>query len=52
MERRGEETHITTDEARGGENTHIVRWVLAISLLLAIGALTIIWVTGAIVTPQ
>ncbi|NLR39981.1 MULTISPECIES: hypothetical protein [unclassified Novosphingobium] len=52
MERRGEETHITTDEARGGEGLNVVRWVLLISLVLAIGALTVIWVTGALTTPQ
>ncbi len=51
MERQGEETHITTEEARGGRTNHVVRWVLAISLLLAMSALTIIWVTGAVVTP-
>ncbi|MBB3860215.1 hypothetical protein GGQ88_001481 [Novosphingobium hassiacum] len=52
MEHQGEETHITTDEARGGEGLNVVRWVLAISLFLAIVALTIIWVTGAMTTPQ
>ena len=52
MERQGEETHITTDEVRGGEALNVVRWVLLISLILAIGALTVIWVTGALTTPQ
>ncbi|MEL0251976.1 MAG: hypothetical protein VW935_08510 [Novosphingobium sp.] len=52
MERQGEETHITTDEVRGGEGLNVVRWVLLISLILAIGALTVIWVTGALTTPQ
>lgn len=47
MERQGDEVHIETDEARGGSTPHIVRYVLAISLLLAIGALTLIWVTVA-----
>ncbi len=51
MERHGNETHITTEEVRGGRTNHVVRWVLAISLLLAIAALTIIWVTGAVVRP-
>lgn len=51
MERQGNETHITTEEARGGRSNHVVRWVLGISLLLAIIALTIIWVTGAVMTP-
>lgn len=52
MERHGEETHITTEEARGGEGLNVLRWILAISLILAIGALTIIWVTGAMTTAQ
>lgn len=51
MERHGDETHITTEEVRGGETKHILRWILAISLVLAIAALTIIWVTGALTTP-
>jgi len=52
MERHGEETHITTDEGRGGETPHIVRYVLVISLFLAIAALTLIWVTGAMTSDQ
>jgi hypothetical protein len=47
MERQGDEVHIETDEARGASTPHIVRYVLAISLLLAIAALTLIWVTRA-----
>jgi hypothetical protein len=52
MERQGEEVHIETTEARGGSTPHIVRYVLVISLLLAIGALTLIWVTGAVTSDQ
>lgn len=52
MERQGDEVHIETDEARGASTPHIVRYVLAISLLLAIGALTLIWVTGAATSDQ
>lgn len=52
MEKQGEETHITTDEARGGEGLNVLRWMLAVSLVLAIAALTIIWVTGSLTTPQ
>ena len=47
MERQGEEVHITTDEARGGSTPHIVRYVLGISLVLAIAALSFIWIFGA-----
>ena len=52
MERHGEEVHITTEEARAGSTPHIVRYVLAISLFLAIAALSLIWITGALSGPQ
>ncbi len=52
MQRQGEEVHIDTDEARGGETPHIVRYVLLIGLILAIGALSLIWITGAATSPQ
>ncbi|MFM9937452.1 MAG: hypothetical protein ACKVOL_14800 [Novosphingobium sp.] len=48
MYREGEETHLSTDEARGGETSGVMRWVLLIGLLLAASAMTIIWVTGAL----
>ena len=48
MEKRGEEVHIQTDEARSGSTPHIVRYVLVISLLLAIAFLSITWITGAL----
>lgn len=47
MERQGNETHLNTDEARGGESTGVMRWVLAVSLLLAIALLSAIWIFGA-----
>lgn len=37
-----QETHIGTDQARAGSTPHIVRYVLAISLALAILAMVII----------
>lgn len=51
MERKGDEVRLTTDEARGGTTPHIVRYVLLFSLLLAIVALTLVWTTGALITP-
>lgn len=48
MERQGNEVHIHTDEVRGGSTPHIVRYVLAISLALAVAALSLIWITGAL----
>ncbi|MCK9540667.1 MAG: hypothetical protein M0R03_01395 [Novosphingobium sp.] len=50
MERRGDEVHVTDEEARSGSTPHIVRYVLMISLLLAILALSAIWITGALGT--
>ena len=43
MERHGDEVHITTEEARGGRTTKVMRFVLAISLLLAVVALALVW---------
>jgi len=50
MERHGDEVEMETDEARGGSTPHIVRYVLIISTSLAIVALTIIWVTGSLLS--
>jgi hypothetical protein len=52
MERQGDEVHVETDEARGGATPHVVRYVLVIGLFLAIAAMTLIWVTGALSVPQ
>lgn len=48
MQREGDEVHIDTDEARGGSTPNVVRWVLAIGLLLAIVLLSATWITGAL----
>ena len=48
MQRQGEEVHVETNEARSGNTPHIVRYILAISLFLAIAALSLIWITGAL----
>jgi len=50
MDRQGDEVHVETNEARGGSTPHIVRYILAISLFLAIAALSLIWITGALTT--
>ena len=52
MERRGDEIHLETEEARSGEMSNVVRYVLVITLVLAIAALSIIWITGAATSPQ
>jgi hypothetical protein len=48
MHREGEEVHITTDEARGGETGHGVRYVLGIGLATAVVALSAIWILQAV----
>jgi len=52
MHREGNEVHVTDDEARGGSTPHIVRYVLLVSLILVILALSAIWMTGASNAPQ
>lgn len=53
MERHGEEVELTTTEASGGSTPHIVRYVLAISLGLAVVAMSVAWMTGSLSTaPQ
>ena len=42
------ETRIDETDAKAGSNEGVVRWVLLFSLLLAIIAMTVIWVTGAL----
>jgi hypothetical protein len=41
-------TRIDETDAKAGSREGVVRWVLAISLVLAIGAMTLVWVTGAL----
>ena len=48
MEQQGDEVHAETDGARAGSTPNIVRWILIISLLLAIVLLSITWITGAL----
>lgn len=45
-----QERHLETDEARSAVTHHNVRYVLAISLLLAIMILSVIWITGTFTT--
>lgn len=48
MERHGEEVELTATEARGASTTHVMRYVLGISLALAIIAMTLVWVIPAL----
>ena len=47
MAQQDDEVHIDSDDARGGSNEGVVRWMLVIGLLLAIGLLTVVWMSGA-----
>lgn len=46
------EIHIDKQQARSGETPGVVRYVLLISLLLVIIALSAIWLTGAANAPD
>ncbi|SMQ69770.1 hypothetical protein SAMN06297468_1956 [Altererythrobacter xiamenensis] len=48
MHKEGDEIHIDDDAASAGETSGRMRWVLGIGTALAIGLLTIIWMTGAL----
>lgn len=48
MEKHGDEIDVTEQEASGGEKSNVLRYMLAASLLLAIAALSIIWITGSL----
>lgn len=47
MRKDGESVHLSEEEASGGSKDGVVRWVLVIGTLLAIVALSAIWITGA-----
>lgn len=42
------EIRVDETDAKAGSNDGVVRWVLLVSLALAIAVLTVIWVTGAL----
>lgn len=47
MHREGDEIHIDSDDARGASTPGVMRYVLGISLLLAIVALSLVWIIPA-----
>ena len=49
VERVGDEVHLSECEACGGEQPHIVRWVLGISLVLAVGLLSAVWIIASLI---
>lgn len=48
MHQIGDEMHLSEREASSGEQLHVMRWVLGISLLLVTGLLSAVWITGAL----
>jgi hypothetical protein len=48
MERQGDEVHVSQEEASGGVQPHIVRYVLAVSLLLVVVLMSLIWILGSV----
>jgi hypothetical protein len=48
MHKEGESVHLSEEEASGGSKDGVLRWVLIIGTLLAIIALSTIWITGAV----
>jgi hypothetical protein len=47
MEREGEEVHLNETESTGGVKNQGVRYVLIISLVLVVIAMSAIWIIGA-----
>ena len=48
MDHNGDDVHISTDDARGGATPHVMRWVLIISVVLAVILLSASWMLPAI----
>ena len=48
MEREGDEVHVSQEEASGGVQPHIVRYILGVSLLLVVVLMSAIWILGSV----
>lgn len=48
MERQGDEVHLNETEATGGVKAQGVRYVLGISLLLAVVAMSLVWIIASL----
>jgi len=48
MERQGDEVHLNETEASAAEKPHIVRYVLGISLILVVVAMSLVWILGSL----
>jgi len=52
MDTRNEEIHVEKTDARAGATPNVVRYVLLISLVLVVVALSAIWIVGAVNAPD
>jgi hypothetical protein len=48
MDRDGDEVHLSEEEASGASKPHVVRYVLGVSLLLAVVLMSAVWIIGSI----
>ena len=48
MERQGDEVHLSETEASGAVKAQGVRYVLGVSLLLVVIAMSAVWIVGSI----
>ncbi|MEI6641537.1 MAG: hypothetical protein WCL10_05835 [Novosphingobium sp.] len=48
MEREGDEVHVDTEEASGGDKDRSLGKMLVIGTLLAVVLLSVVWITGAV----
>lgn len=48
MHREGQEVHVTETEATGAVKNQGVRWVLVISLIAVVIAMSAIWIGGSL----
>ena len=48
MERDGEEVHVSQEEASGGVQPHVVRYVLGVSLILVVILMSVICIVGSV----
>ncbi|MBA3510652.1 hypothetical protein [Sphingomonas sp.] len=49
MHRDGDEVHLSECEASGGEQHHHLRYILGISLALALVAMSLAWIIPALI---
>lgn len=48
MHKEGDEVHVSAEEASGGRQEGVVRWILAGGLLLAVILMSVVWIVPAL----